>query len=301
VLDMGTKEPGTTVECCLTPGFNQGCSDVAYFDVSLDGSSWTAMDSFPTSSTQKPGGGWEPFCTTVTPDQAYRYIRGGNNKCYVDHLACYVQCGDGEEEIDESAATEILPAAGDTWLENSGNQGSHKYLIVGLHGTWPKKRSLIKFDLSGLDSTKTIQSATMWVYYRYAHQASFLQEAGIDRVIAVHQVLVPWEENTASSSKATAISLWSESFCGINDVDAASMPEDSQLWLVAETKEWKSFDITALAQKWGDDPDTNFGVLLRAENESLKGRDMRMYSRNASETDDDGNKFHPYLEVTYNP
>ena len=46
---------------------------------------------------------------------------------------------------------------------------------------------------------------------------------------------------------------------------------------------WKCFDITALTQKWVDDPTTNMGVLLRAENEDDAGGDMRIYSRNSTE------------------
>jgi len=300
VLDLGEKEPGTSVECCLTPGFNQGCTDVAYFDISLDGSSWTNAAAIPTSSVPKPGGGWTPFCTTFSPDETFRYVRGGNDKCYVDHLVCSLQCGGDPPEADSEITTKI-EASEDTWLETSSNQGNNQYLIIGRHSSWPKKRSLLKFDTSDLEGSQKIISAKMLIYYRYAHSASWINEDPIDRVVSVHQVLKPWDENAASETKATATVPWTEPMCGINDVDASSTAEDSQLWVALETKQWKSFDLTALVQAWVDNPYSNHGVLLRAENEEEQGRDMRMYSKDSNEKDDQGAALRPYLEVIYSP
>ncbi len=88
VLDLGVQEVGTELFCCLSPGLGQGCQDTAYFDVSLDGNEWTELTSFPTVSSPKPGGGWIAKCQTKVVEQDFRYVRGANEKCYVDFFEC---------------------------------------------------------------------------------------------------------------------------------------------------------------------------------------------------------------------
>jgi len=291
VLDMGQLPPGTEMECCISPGFSAGCQDTAYIDVSSDGATWSPVASFDTTSKKKDGGGWEPICTTVTPEGSFQYVRGGNDKCYVDHFKCSVPCGVSEQQ---AATVQQLPVTADTWLEGGAPNGSHKHLIVGKHSSFPKKRALLKADVSTVPPGSVVSQATLWLYFDYAHAASFIPESCIDRVIGAHPVLVAWDEAAATKNNATEATQWAEPLCGTNDVDAAQVPHTTDEWLCTEIKSWKSFDVTGLAQQWVDDPSSNHGVLLRAENEDDAGRDMRIYSRDSSDS-----ALHPYLEIGY--
>ena len=53
-----------------------------------------------------------------------------------------------------------------------GNPGSHQFLIVGMHTGWPLKRTLIKWNMPNLAPDEVVVSATMRLYFLYAHRAS---------------------------------------------------------------------------------------------------------------------------------
>jgi len=188
----------------------------------------------------------------------------------------------------------VAPVEQDTWLESSSVQGSQSWLILGKHDTYPKKRSLLQFDLSGVPDGVTVLAATMKVYFVYAHKASGSNEVGVDRVIGAHQVLVPWDEGSANKTNALAGHPWSSPLCGVDGSDAVTEPEDSQLFQWQVTKVWHDFDLTDLTASWLEDPSGNHGVLLMAQNEDTPGRDMRIRSSNASEVEE-----HAVLEVVY--
>ena len=194
-----------------------------------------------------------------------------------------------------SGACVVAQANQDTWLESGATHGSDPLLIVGKHGGFPKKRSLVQFDLGDIPDGATVMSATFELYYVYAHKASFIPEDCIDRVIRVHQMLKPWTEAVASQVAAAPGVDWDTWLVGIDDVEAAIVPEDEQLWPWQDTG-WKSFDITQLAQAWATDPASNFGVLLMTPSEDTDGCDMRIRSRNAPEVDQ-----HPVLEIVFQP
>jgi hypothetical protein len=107
VLDVGIQIAGTEVTCCITPGLEEGCQDTAYLGVSEDGVFWTEVDSFPTI-TVPTGGFWEAVCTDLVPEVDYRYVRGANENCYVDHFICEAPCdgpgclGLGGESCDDA-------------------------------------------------------------------------------------------------------------------------------------------------------------------------------------------------------
>ena len=75
-----------------------------------------------------------------------------------------------------------------------------QYLLVGLHTSFPKKRSLLQFEDLPSQCT-TIHWAKMYLYYVYSHKASFqsVQQAPfISRKIQVHEVRKEWEEKQAT-------------------------------------------------------------------------------------------------------
>jgi len=220
---------------------------------------------------------------------SFQYVRGSNNKCYVDKLTCTLPC---QESVDPPETTQNFPIIYDTWLEGTAPHGTHKYLIVGKDGSFPKKRSLLRADFDQLPPGTTIKKATLHVYFEYAHTASFSSEPCIDRDISVHEVYIPWSEAVASKTKATNTQNWSEPLCGINEKDAALDGYTTAFWACTDAKSWKTFEVTGLVQQWISFPDQNNGFLLLAENEDVSGRDMRFFSKDVADA-----TLRPYVSV----
>jgi hypothetical protein len=63
---------------------------------------------------------------------------------------------------------------------------------------------------------------------------------------------------------------------------------------LSELPKWKSWDLTALTQKWLATPASNYGVILWAINEDVAGYTFRFHSSEASNSND-----RPYWEVVY--
>jgi len=138
-----------------------------------------------------------------------------------------------------------------------------------------------------------VLSAKLRVYHHYSSKPSWLNEEGIDRVIAVNKLLVDWVESQANSQNRKHKTPWSVTCVGLNDVDAASQPLDSKLWVFGNLG-WKGFNVTSAAQDWVDNPGQNFGVVMWAVNEQESGHDRRFYAR------EHGNKtYRPELVVIY--
>ena len=72
--------------------------------------------------------------------------------------------------------SKAFPASGDTWLEGTNNIGTHQFLIVGKGKLYPKKRILISFDTSSIPTDAVVESASLQLWFVYAHSASFVEE-----------------------------------------------------------------------------------------------------------------------------
>ncbi|MGB0590295.1 MAG: LamG domain-containing protein [Myxococcota bacterium] len=120
VVDLGQVEVGLQVECCIQPGFSSGCEDVAFIDGSIDGNAWTALASFPTTSSKNDQGAWVTQCVTVSSDEELRYIRGANDQCYVDFFECTVLCEDEGFDCDNANCDDGNPCTTDACDPESG-------------------------------------------------------------------------------------------------------------------------------------------------------------------------------------
>ena len=64
-------------------------------------------------------------------------------------------------------------ATADVWLERTGvNYNRNNFLIVSSHPGYPKKQSLVQFDISSVPSTCNVKFAKMYINFWYAHKAS---------------------------------------------------------------------------------------------------------------------------------
>jgi len=189
--------------------------------------------------------------------------------------------------------TTSVGASDDVWLEDlaTGLGGSTQFLI-GKAASYPKKRTIIKFNTSSVPTNATVLNAQMKLYYYTAVRVG--TTTWVDRWIQTHQVLVNWNEAEATDDYRLTSTLWNVNYVGLNDIDAKSGYESTTLFQQDYPK-WKQWDITALTQKWVNLTATNYGVVLWATNETTDGYDLRFYS---SEYTVD-TTLRPKLEVTW--
>lgn len=168
----------------------------------------------------------------------------------------------------------------------STNYGSNVELRIGNHsGVY---RSLIQFDLTAIPTTATITNADMKLFY------SGTTQTPISRTIECHQVLKSWSEIYITWNMANLSLNWNTPGVGLNDIDANDTAEDAETWY-QDYGGWKTYNITALTQKWVSGAATNLGVVLRATNQSTGGEAKTIHS---SEYTTDVTK-RPKLEITY--
>ena len=185
-----------------------------------------------------------------------------------------------------------LDATQDSWLEGASNRGgSHIYLLVGLHPQYPKKRFLVQFE--NLPNTCTnIKWAKMYLYFVYAHKASWMSVdyvPYIERDLQVHQVKKSWSEYQVTSTYRTSGVRWSQPYLGLDGSDAVSHTQDTVTIFTGRPAGYVEFDVTEAMRNWKRGQ-PNYGLLVLATNEDENGRDLRFNSRQASDN-------HPLVRV----
>ncbi len=167
-----------------------------------------------------------------------------------------------------------LEAVADVWLENTQNKNNFHFLIAGRQCTYPKKRSLIRFDLAGVPPGADVVSATMSLYYEYNH-GGFNK---IDRNVQVYTVKKPWVETQATFQMATLAIGWGANWLAPGE-DYVPEMVDAQLMTPQGSGKYYDFDVTAAVQGWVATPASNHGLLIKANNEEQCGGEIRFISR----------------------
>jgi len=176
-----------------------------------------------------------------------------------------------------------LKVTQDVWLENSLNKNNQKFLIVGKHFGWNMKRSLVQFQpiTSAECSSTKVRWAKMYVYFEYAHKASWqsIQTAPYtSRPLEVHMVKKEWNEDEATSVIRMNGLSWGSQWLGLDDVDAEALPQDTATVIYARRpKGFVEFDVTNAVKSWIDNGN-NYGLLIRALDENVDARDLRFFS-----------------------
>jgi RHS repeat-associated protein len=192
-----------------------------------------------------------------------------------------------------NAATSV-----DVRLYDDNNYGNDSRLAVGKFPNTNnyKTRTLLKFDLSGISSGATVLRATMNL--KYFEAVNYGGGTWVDRWVQAHELLqLNFDEQYASRENRTIDIPWYTPYAAINDFDAKATMESTVLFWQSELSElpkWKSWDLTALTQKWLNTPASNYGVILWATNEDVAGYTMRFHSSEATNSSD-----RPYLEVVW--
>ena len=149
-----------------------------------------------------------------------------------------------------------------------------------------------------------VREAKMYLYYAYAHKASFYayahkasfklsvaQVPKFSRTIVAHQVLKSWDESQATSTRRSNGANWAQPWLNLGS-DALKDPTGSGVTITPDVTNpgFVAIDVTSAVQNWKNGQ-PNYG--LQATNEYIEGRDFRFYS-NA----DKNNARHPYISVT---
>ena len=189
-----------------------------------------------------------------------------------------------------------LEATQDVWLERPDvNYNSHegRFLLVGTHFRYPRKRFLIQFE-NLPSSCKSIKWAKMYLYFYYAHMASFhtvKESPDIPRTLRVHQVKKEWNETQATSALRLRSVSWSAAYLALDGKDACSKFQDEVTVYTGRPSGYMEFDITEAVRNWGKG-EPNYGLLVMAKNEQEVGRDLRFFSREHAD-----HTKHPFVHV----
>ncbi|MBD7906999.1 MULTISPECIES: DNRLRE domain-containing protein [Sporosarcina] len=150
-------------------------------------------------------------------------------------------------------------------------------------------RSLLKFDLSSIPKSTTILSSSLNLWF-----SSTNNSAPID--ISLFKLTTDWEENQASwtYSKTIPSTAWTNK--GGDYVTSNKLSTVRNLTspssLDNEMKKW-DFPIHII-QEWKNKPETNFGFLLKSDNEATN-----IYKKFVASENTVNQKYKPLLVITY--
>ncbi len=155
-------------------------------------------------------------------------------------------------------------------------------LIVGMKG---RIGTLIRFDVSSIPASATVQEATLGLLVsNYGQRTDPI-------VVAAYTVFRPWEEMEATWYKATDTEEWGTPGCNNIVSDRSGTPLSQET--VYERDEWYTWSVTSAAQNWVRNPDSNKGILLQQTNNDIGGEfDIR-------QSEHPGLDVRPYLLVRY--
>jgi hypothetical protein len=155
-------------------------------------------------------------------------------------------------------------------------------LIVGMKG---RVGTLIRFDVSSIPTTATVQEATLnLLVSNYGQRTEPI-------VVAAYTVFRPWEEMEATWHQATDLEDWGKPGCNDVTSDRSGTPLSQET--VYERDEWYTWSVTSAAQNWVRRPDSNKGVLLQQTSNDIGGEfDIRQSEYSSLDV-------RPYLLVRY--
>jgi hypothetical protein len=146
--------------------------------------------------------------------------------------------------------------------------------------------TLLRFDLSAIPPTATVQSATLTMYVTGRSNFNPM-------TLSAFGVLRPWAVTQANWYSATLTTAWAALGCnGINS-DRLGLAADSVD--IADTGLFITFNLTGLAQDWVRQPGSNAGVTLKPVGTS-SSPSVRYEMAGALHPDPG---LHPRLTITY--
>lgn len=175
-----------------------------------------------------------------------------------------------------------------TLLEDSTGSLSNALgggVFAGVTNSGEKRRALVRFDLSTIPAGSTITSVTL--------RMNCEQSSGVAAPFSVHRVTASWGEGTSNgglsgggAASTTGDATWIHRFFNtenwttpggdfISTASASINIQDLGFY------EWTGAGLVADAQAWVNDPEMNFGLLIKS-NEVASRTGKRFGSRETS-------------------
>ncbi|KAJ7371783.1 hypothetical protein OS493_023121 [Desmophyllum pertusum] len=176
-----------------------------------------------------------------------------------------------------------LKVVQDVTLEHSRNMNYLAYLLVSKHPQYPNKRSLVQFEnLPSACPSSKVKSAKMYLYYVYAHKASWhsiTTTPFIPRYMEVRLVKKAWKETQATRYKRYSYAYWSSPWLDLDGRDSEAVPQECTPVTIYPLRPsgFVEFDITYAVRSWRSGV-PNYGLVIRATNELESGRGIRFAS-----------------------
>ncbi|MGH7495427.1 MAG: DNRLRE domain-containing protein [bacterium] len=188
--------------------------------------------------------------------------------------------------------TTTITSSDDVRLQDTNNYGSGATLAVGKPAGFTKRRTIIKFNITGVPTNATVLNAQfkLWYYSNNGTPAN-------NRWVQAHQLLVNWDELQATRDNRLTATPWAAQYGALDGTDANAAYESTLLFSQNEpVLQWKTWDLSALMQKWvkvsGSGSAPNYGVMLWATDEDTDGHTMQFNSSEAASNQ-------PYLEIIW--
>lgn len=140
-------------------------------------------------------------------------------------------------------------------------------------------RSLLRFDLTSIPSNATILSAHLSLFADLTQSVSPTPMYGTANTSLVQQITSAWAENAVTWNTQPTVTT-------VGQITLAQSSSPFQDYL--------NIDVTAYVAAWVATPASNFGILMRLQNETFYNAMVFASSDNA-----DSSRF-PELTVTYN-
>jgi len=203
-----------------------------------------------------------------------------------------------------AAESASIPASKDNTLYEEGgiSNGAGQHFFVGRTGHETRRRGLIAFDIAGsIPAGSTIQGVTLRLHMSRSGTGSPAA------MIELHRATADWGEGTSVAATPEGIgaaatpgdATWANSFFPndfwvtpggeyLSTAGAAVNVSDPDFYTWGSTE-----SLVSGVQSWLDSPQTNFGWVLIAQNESV--RNARRFDTRENAT----SSFRPVLQVTY--
>jgi PKD repeat protein len=135
---------------------------------------------------------------------------------------------------------------------NYGSLADFKITSWTNNGDDSNSRGLIEFDISSIPAGATIVSAKLSLYYKQSNDGAHSTLTGSNAAY-IQKVTSSWSESTVT---------W-DTQPSSTDAGQVTIPAST-----SDTQDYPNIDITSIVQGWANDQTTNFGLLIRMQDES---------------------------------
>ncbi len=137
-----------------------------------------------------------------------------------------------------------------TWLDATGGYNNTAELLVGQNGI---AKALLKFDVTTIPITATVDEATLQLYQTGRSNGNTL-------TLGAHRVLADWVDSQVNWTQRKTGVNWG--VAGMGSGSDYVVTPDGAASLTSAGGAWVDLDVQAMAQAWVNNPAANRGLVL---------------------------------------